>query len=68
MDTGLDLLKAERDTARFDPRQWYVAGYGRFWFTSKEDAEAAIALAKAAAGNERRAVAQHIQDAVAACT
>lgn len=64
MDTGLDLLKAERDTAVFSDRQWYVAGYGRFWFTSKEDAEAAIGLAKAAAGNERYAVAQRIRNAV----
>lgn len=62
METGLDLLKPEIDTAVFGARRWYVAGYGRFWFTSEEDAKAAIDLARAAAGNERRAVAQHLRD------
>lgn len=68
METGLALLKAEIETARIDSRRWYVAGYGRFWFTSKEDAEAAIGLAQAAASSERSAVAQRIRDAVDACT
>ena len=68
MESGMDLLKAEIDTAVFSDRRWYVAGYGRFWFTSKEDAEAAIGLAKAAAQSERSAVVQHINEAIAAIT
>lgn len=57
-----DMLKAEIDTAVFSNRRWYVAGYGRFWFTSKEDAEAAIALAAAHAQAERRRVSQAIRE------
>jgi hypothetical protein len=57
-----ELLKAEFDGARFDARRWCVAGYGAFWFTSEEDAKAAISLAQAHGQAERRRVSRHIRD------
>lgn len=50
------------DGGRFDARRWYVDGYGRFWFSTKEDAEAAVDLAKAVSLNAERKLAQKIQD------
>lgn len=64
MEDGTELLTAEIDTAVFSERRWYVAGFGRFWFTSKEDAEAAIGLARAAAANASKVAAHKISNAL----
>jgi len=50
---ALNLLKAEFDGAVFSDRPWYVAGFGRFIFSTRADAEEAIKMAQAAAQIER---------------
>jgi hypothetical protein len=57
-------MEVKRDTARFDRRQWYVDGYALHWFTTEEDAKAAIALAGQVANNERNELANKIRDAL----
>lgn len=41
------MLEVKRDTAVFSNRQWYIEGFTgpSCWFSSKEDAEAAAAVA-----------------------
>lgn len=62
MSDATELMKPEFDGGRFDDRRWFVAGYGRFYFSTKADAEAAIQLAHACAIGERRRVCQDIRD------
>ncbi len=57
-------MEIKRDTARFDKRQWYVDGYAQHWFTTKEDAEAALALAGQVAGNREHEICNTIRDAL----
>lgn len=54
----------KRDTARFDRRQWYVDGYARHWFSTEEDAKAAVALAQQYAVNEKNEMGRKIISAV----
>lgn len=57
-----DLLKPEFDSSGgLGVRRWYVAGYNRFWFTSKDDAQAAIDLARAVSTNELRSLGLKIE-------
>lgn len=58
----MDTNEIKRDTARFDRRQWYVDGYASHWFSTKEDAEAAVMLARQYARNERNELAEKIRD------
>lgn len=57
-------LEAKIDTGRFDARRWYVDGYARHWFTTKEDAEAAIGLAGQISSNERDELAANVRSAL----
>lgn len=52
----------KRDTGRFDRRQWFVDGYAQHWFTTREDAEAAWALAKQVSLNAEREMAIGIRE------
>ena len=49
-----EILEAKFDGGRFADRRWHVDGYALHWFTSKEDAEAAIGLAGQVALNAQR--------------
>lgn len=60
----LSLLKAEFDGGVFSDRRWYVAGFGRFWFSTKADAEEAIKMAQGAAQLERDDFRQRVIDAI----
>lgn len=55
-ERATDHMKAEFDGGCFGPRRWFVAGLGSFQFTSKEDAEAAINLARVASRAETNRV------------
>lgn len=57
-------MEAKLDTAVFGPRRWYVDGYARHQFSTKEDADAAIALAGQIASNERGELASQVRDAL----
>jgi hypothetical protein len=57
-------MEIKRDTARFDNRQWYVDGYARHFFTSKEDAEAALALANQISANAQQEICNTIREAL----
>lgn len=59
---GVDL-EVKCDTAR-DQRRWYIDGYARHFFTSRDDAEAALALAAQIAGNAEREICNIIRDAL----
>jgi hypothetical protein len=52
----------KRDTARFDGRQWYVDGYASHFFTSREDAEAALALARQVKRNAESELCNEIRN------
>ncbi len=52
------------DTVRVTGPRWYVDGYASHLFTTKEDAEAARALALQHARNERNNIAQRVRDAI----
>lgn len=56
------MSEIKRDTARFDSRQWYVDGYARHFFTSEQDAKAALDLAQQVALNERRDLCSRIRE------
>jgi hypothetical protein len=58
------MLEAKIDTARFDSRRWYVDGYASHWFTTKEDAEAAIGLANQVSRNDREELAGAVRQAL----
>lgn len=57
-----DLLEAKLDGGRFAERRWYVDGYGSHYFTTKEDADAAIRLSYQVATNARREILSGIED------
>lgn len=59
-----DILEPKFDGARFDARRWYVDGYAMHWFTSKEDAQAAIGLAGQVEINARREMSVELQSAL----
>ena len=54
-------MEAKFDGGRFDARRWYVDGYAMHWFSTKEDAEAAIGLAGQVAVNECREMHAKVQ-------
>ncbi len=58
------MPEIKRDTARFDNRQFYVDGYAMHWFSTKDDAEAALSLANQVAENEKREVCNAIREAL----
>lgn len=58
------MLEVKRDTARFDRRQYYVDGYASHFFSTEEDAKAAVALAEQLARNERNDLAARVRDAL----
>lgn len=61
-DRATDHMKAEFDGGCFGPRRWIVAGLGSFNFTSKEDAEEAIKLARAASQQETGRVCSMLRE------
>lgn len=58
------MLEAKFDGGRFDKARWYVEGYPSYWFTTKEDAEAAIGLAGQHGQDMRNDVVSEIRAAV----
>lgn len=57
-----DTLEVKRDTAVFSRRQWYIDGYALHWFSTEDDAKAALALARQYGRNERNELARQIRD------
>lgn len=55
-------MDIKRDTARFDSRQWYVDGYASHWFTSEQDAKAALALAHQISANDQHEICNQIRN------
>jgi hypothetical protein len=58
------MLEIKRDTAVFGPRQWYVDGYEMHWFTTREDAVTAVALAGQYAEHKVNELADKIREAL----
>lgn len=58
------MLKVRQDTAVFSRRQWYVEGYTgpSCWFSTKEDAEAAAAVASQYAVSQTDQLAERVVD------
>jgi hypothetical protein len=52
------------DTGRVAGPRWYVDGYASHLFTTREDAEAARALALQHARNERNDLAARVRNAI----
>lgn len=57
----MDFLEAKFDGGRFDKRRWYVDGYADHWFTTEEDAKAAIGLAGQIEVNAKRELGDEIR-------
>lgn len=57
-------MEIKHDAARFHSRRWYVDGYAQHYFTTQEDAEAALALASQVAGNAEREICNTIREAL----
>lgn len=60
-------MTIKRDTARFDTRQWYIDGGpghagARPWFSTKEDAEAALSLAGMMVADAKQEFAIEVKD------
>lgn len=55
-------MEIKFDGARFADRRWYVDGYASHFFTSKEDAEAAVRLANQIAENEKLEICNAIRE------
>jgi hypothetical protein len=61
------MYEIKRDTARFDSRQWYIEGgpgsIGTMpWFSTKEDAQAALSLAGMMVADARQEFAIEVKD------
>jgi hypothetical protein len=52
------------DGSRFADRRYYVDGYAQHYFTTHEDAEAALALASQIATNAKRELCSTIREAL----
>ena len=63
VDGAADQLKPEQDAANAAPN-WYISGYGRFWFSSKADAEQAIKLAQVVADQQQSRIARAIDELI----
>jgi hypothetical protein len=57
-------MEIKRDTAVFSRRQWYIDGYAQHWFSTEEDAKAALALAGQIVENEKREICNTIREAL----
>jgi hypothetical protein len=56
----VDHMKVEVDTMGLDKCKYYIAGLGRFWFSTEMDAQEALLFAKAVARSDVEGVCEDV--------